>query len=74
MKMIGMRLPITARKSIPPSTSSIVRPFPLSAAYFHATAIISCHRNHSLTSLLVRNAEVAFVNRGEQPLAWRVVP
>jgi hypothetical protein len=72
MKMIGMRLPITARKSIPPSTSSIVRPFPLSAAYFHATAI-SCHQNHSLTSLLVRNAEVALVKSGGQPLAWRVV-
>jgi hypothetical protein len=62
MEMIGMRLPITARKSIPPSTPSIVCSFPTSAAGFHATTI-SYHQNHSLTLLLARNAECALVNR-----------
>jgi hypothetical protein len=73
MEMIGMRLPITARKPIPPFMSSIVWPFPLSAAFFHATAI-TFHKNHSRTLLLVRNAERALVNRGGQPLAWQVAP
>jgi hypothetical protein len=68
-----MRLPITARKSIPPSTFSVVWPFPLSEAHVHVTTIC-CHRNHSRTLLRMRNAERAFVNLGGQPLAWQVVP
>jgi hypothetical protein len=67
-----MRLPITARKAISPSTSSNAWPFSLSAAYFHDTATSGPQR-HSRTVRVKNDGECALVNRGGQPLAWRVV-